>query len=142
MAWNEILLAVNSDPTTPLDEIIKGQRTLGASDSPIVIYYSSSSGVAISGKRGTFSPKTNGTIRIKAIAKYSGVSYGKVAILNKSNEEINHIPFEANVFEEKYVDIPIVKDETYTIQVSSLIVKHISVCATIVDSTLFDYEVN
>ena len=142
MAWNEILLAVNSDPTTPLNEIIKGQRTLGASDSPIIIYYSSSSGAAISGTQGTFSPKTNGTIRIKAIAKYTGVSYGKVAVFNKSNEEINNITFETNTFEERYVDIPIVKGETYTIKASAITAKHISVCATIVDSTLFDYEVN
>lgn len=72
MAYGELLTVVNSDITTPLDELIKSQRAYGASDDILVVlstysYYMMSrinEDVIVDIQGASFTPTKSGSIRV------------------------------------------------------------------------------
>lgn len=62
MSWAQTK-KINSDMSKPLDILIKGQRTLGASDDTIAIISNTRQGTGYSYKK-TFIPKVSGVVRI------------------------------------------------------------------------------
>ena len=142
--WAGIKYALNSTIGTEdfisLDKLIKGQRTLAASDSTIAIIESSNSGISydIVFKK-SFIPKTDGVVRVIVdIAANTSSSYftiyeNGIAITQErfytgDNRELVHI------------DIPVVKNFVYTFRPMNSVVWSVAIGAQIVDGSLFEVK--
>lgn len=159
MSWAEVK-KINSNFDVPLDELIKSQRILGASDAVIGVikptYFEF--GWKVEETIGTFTPKVNGTIRILSEmyssdiddsgAGAEGVS-GIIAIYNSSGTNVLTI---SKIVTPKYnplncdTDFNVSANETYTIKVKrnylsmyNIGINYLKIGATVIDGSMMTY---
>lgn len=140
--WAGIKHALNSTLGTedfmPLDKLIKGQRTLAASDDIIAVIFSSSSDTLINKKTFdlSFTPKTNGVIRLHLDAFSTSTS--NLAILQVNGKSSFSIPA-TSANRNNAFDLAVGKGVKYTFSVSGgAYVRKLAIGANIVDGSLFE----
>ena len=138
MSWGEVLF---------LKKVIDGKRSFAGSDTPIVVYLSSPSFGSLYNKItfGSFIPKSDGVIRLKAYGyRITTAPYWQQVRLYDGDTVVGAVSgFGTNVdgADWKYVDISIEKGKEYTIKADGVYLKHIQICASIVDGSMFQYNV-
>lgn len=136
MSWAKVK-KINSNMSMPLDELIKGQRILGASDA---IY----SVVSSSRKEGTYTygsfvPKVNGSIRLLVVGH--GLNNNSASV-NAGSASIS-ITSANNIDIEAYIDIPVNKNVPIVISQSRYAsVASIKIGATVIDGSLGEFISN
>ena len=162
--WTGLKRAVNSTLGTanfqPLDEIIKSQRTYGASDTPLAVlgadmgFQLSTSTVQV--PKIKFVPKITGSIRIKTTMKFAiqpgrrGIAYIYVykngnAFATISYDVAGSSDGMVNITESRDSDIPIEKGSEYTFYVknqttyATTTLQSIQLCAEVVDLSMLEY---
>lgn len=152
MSWAEMKGAINSTIGTvdfkTIDAIIEGQKGLVASDVPIAVFESISVGASSTPKTvGTFTPKKSGTARIMAIGSHnteSNIDFG-VKVLNASDVQIARAEGIGRDDIEIYTNFNITAGTTYTIQVYTdsqfAAFSLVQICASITDTSLYDYTI-
>ena len=144
MSWAEVK-KINSDMSVPLDELIKGQRSLGASDAAMAVFANyvevpSTSRMSV----GTFTPKVGGTVRL--ILRATGTKGASLYIKRGSGSSTEIISYVVD--ETRYADIGVSAGETITVYVSctnssgSGVRADVTLGATVVDSSMLDYTVS
>ena len=136
MSWAEVF-KINSDMSTSLDKLIKGQRSLAASDNEMVELVGGreiQSGTYFA----SFIPKTNGSVRLKAgLLGASESSTGSITVYEDET-------FKTRLTGENYSDVveydmTIFEGKEYRFYLATGFVRYLRVCANIVDTSLFDY---
>ena len=146
--WSQIKYAMNSTLGTsefkPLDKIIEGQRTWGASD-VLIKLLTTSAGYFSDTTLGSFTPKVGGSVRVFAFAfaenyvgdsAYLRVYRGDTLVASTSAKITN------NGTTPMSIDISITAGEKYTVKgytsstTSSL--KSVSVCGSLIDASLME----
>lgn len=158
--WKELKKVVNSNFNKPLDtqlteakneivELIKGQRSLSASDNAVVVFVSGNIPGWEYAEVGTFTPKISGSMRL--IAEYEGDgdydSIGDLAIKisNASGKTVAELRAAGKsgvyYFEEK-IDFAVSANETYTVTVSKQVyATSVAIGASVFDGSLLDYTI-
>jgi hypothetical protein len=146
--WTGIKKTINSTLGTPdfkpLDEIIRGQRSLAASDNTIAAIVSSETGIKQQNYfyfNNIFKAKTNGTIRINTEIKAGAPSWNSGLRIYKNGEQI--VTFATNGESNKYLfftsDININEGDIISfVGWDYLWVKYLHIGAIIVDGSLFE----
>ena len=145
--WAGIKHAINSTlgqtDFQPLDQIIKGQKTIAPSDQILISLYSG--GTTVDGLLGTFSFKTTGQARLYVKATGSTGSYfPTVQLIDENNVTVAEFKFNTTAMADQIMtcDFTIIYGKKYRINVRNTAnVKKIDVCGTIIDGSLFEYEV-
>ena len=146
MSWAEVK-KINSDMSVPLDELIKGQRSLGASDAAMAVFANHMDLYGTARRDlGTFTPKVGGTVRL--ILRVSGSkSSSAVLSIRRGNGNITEIVSATD--ETTYADLSVSTGETITVYVkndsySSSVSTYVDVTlgATVVDSSFLDYTLS
>ena len=142
--------AINStlgtDEFKPLDQIVKGQKTIIASERPLAMLLV---GDSKSYKDGdiiaTFVSNTNGTAKLYAERAYSNyktatiyatindVNYGKISLSTNTYEDVFGKPF--SIKKGDVVNITISKDGNDYVKVNNL-----TLCADIIDGSLITIQ--
>lgn len=133
---------IGTDEFEPLDKIIKGQKSIIASERPLAMLLVES---AKSYKNGdiiaTFTANTNGTAKLYAERAYSnyktasicatinGINYGRISLSTNTYEDVFGDPF--SVKKGDIVNITISKDGLDYVKV-----KNLTLCADIIDGSL------
>lgn len=144
--WTGIKHALNSTLGTnsfqPLDQIIKGQRTLSASDNIIAPIVTSSVGGSSTYVFGTFIPNTVGSVKLVGIGKAYSTSGGSF-IVKKNGEETNRftLPYNTSTAygdDFSYV-LNIEQGAVYEFSGVGIYCRTLNVCADVIDGSLFSY---
>lgn len=143
--WAGIKHALNSTLGTedfiPLDKLIKGQRTLAASDATIAVIFNTakpSYGAGTYTK--SFVPKTKGVVRIKVDGYGTSPNEGWVRV-KKNGEQLALLYFPEAKRQTISLDISVSKNSIYTFDRNSYAgVYNLSIGAQIVDGSLFEVK--
>lgn len=158
--WKELKKVVNSNFNKSLDvqlneakneiiNLIKGQRSLSASDNVVAAFVSGNISGWEDAQVGTFTPKISGSMRL--IAEYEGqgnYDYNgdtAIEILDAKLKKIAELRAEGDAdkyyFEEK-IDFAVNANETYTVHVSSDVhATSVAIGAYVFDGSLLDYTI-
>ncbi len=155
MSWAETF-KINSDMNTPLDKLIRSQRTYGASDAVLAVLLSAEkqvSGYLHYTKYLTlakFVSHTNGSMRVRAsIRRPSGSEQYAVLVVKKGSNEILRVitdwDISASVYQDIYGDIAIEDGETYEICIGTedgktAYINSLKLCASIIDTSMIEYS--
>lgn len=136
---------------TSILNAIEGQRTLAASDSVLKVLYSGSSYTSSSGKSiGFFTPKKSGSVRIHAKMQTTNAESSRIFTIalrqNGSNISTTTVDMSSNSGAtknyEKSFDVPVSANVKYEVwcytSSGSAYVTELSLCATIVDTSLIE----
>ena len=141
--WVGIKRALNSTVGTkefkPLDQIIKGQRTLGASDNVIAVI-SNTQGSGATTFPMTFTPKTNGIIRLIAKGCADSTSYtGTFSVLENGVRKYNiEVPVRGGSADFT-TELNVNADCVYSFaRNSNTTTTYIAIGAQIIDGSLFE----
>lgn len=143
--WAGIKHALNSTLGTedfiPLDKLIKGQRTLAASDTTIAVLVNTNT--PSTGKISftkSFVPKAKGVVRIKVDGYGTRTDEGYVSVA-ENGKQLASLYFPGGTRETISIDISVSKNSIYTFSQNSYArVYNLSVGAQIVDGSLFEIQ--
>lgn len=146
MSWAEVM-KINSDMTMPLDELIRSQRSLGASDAVMAVPISSNISISNGEKRllATFKPSVNGSVRITAsMRRGTSSDFYAVLSLEENGLEKAYVRTDNYTHEVFSFDVEVLAEKTYKIylrgerggQIDSL-----KICASVIDTSLLGYTI-
>ena len=143
MSWAEVK-KINSDMNVPLDELIKSQRSLGASDAVMAVLVTSQvsqgSGSG-SPSLGTFVPKVDGSVRIEINGRrWSSDAGGSVHVFEDGIDK-KTIRIDTSSYAVSTADISVTAGKTYELKLYVGYVNSAKICASIIDTSLIDYTV-
>lgn len=149
--WSGIKHALNSTLGTtnfePLDTIIKGQKRIVASDTPLVIYVNENLPISSGNVKdlGSFVPSVGGTCRMNINATTSGTNAIEIY---KNGSLIHNISFSTSIDEYKdfSFDFNIEKGAIYLFKARCssgyASIAQVKLCGSTIDSALYSYSVN
>lgn len=133
MNWAEVK-KINSDMSTTLDVLIKGQRTLGSSDNIIAIISDEYHGAGYGYKK-SFIPKVSGVVRILLHHTYS--NFIGTLIVYEDGKKIKEYSIPTATGEYSF-DISVSKEKKYSFENGGGTgVDSIKIGAQIIDGSLF-----
>ena len=143
MSWAEVI-KINSDMSTPLDKLIKSQRSLGASDAVMAVLVSSQvsqgSGSGVQ-SLGTFTPKSDGSVRIEINGRRWNTDLGGSVHVFEDGVDKTTISINTSSYVVSTADISVTAGKTYELRLYAGYVISAKVCASIIDASLLDYTV-
>ena len=141
MSWGETLF---------LKKVIDGKRTLRASDNCLVNYIDvKGSSLRENVEIGTFTPKTSGQVKLSGIIACRNSVYPLyINVYLEDLQVASLIPRTTDSLALTGVTFAVEKNKTYTIKTVALyeaggvvLCDNLSICADIVDGSLFDYNI-
>ena len=146
--WAEIKHAINSTLGTkefmPIDKLIKSQRTLGASDSTLIVISSSDRNTGTTRiELGSVTSKINGSVRLLAYGGRSINSSGDkhVYVEKSSGDVVAEITFSntySDGMEWRSIDFNVVAGETYTIKLYCAKTSSVKIGASVIDGSMME----
>lgn len=139
MSWAKVK-KINSDMSMPLDELIKGQKRIGASDATYAVI----SSIPQSGSSyfGSFIPNVDGSIRIIAIGSSTSTTSSGV-VTARINGVNNEIFFDEYNSSKKHLDIAVKKGVAVEFsQRGNIHTTSIIIGASLIDETLGKFMPN
>ena len=148
MSWAEVM-KINSDMTMTLDELIRSQRSLGASDAVMAVPVSSEITMGSTSGRyllATFTPKVNGSVRVLASMKRGSSSDSTAHIyVTENGTDITHFSTRENSYTEVYKDIKITAGKEYKVyfygSYNGEKINSLKICASVIDTSLLGYTI-
>lgn len=143
MSWAEVK-KINSDMSVPLDELIKSQRSLGASDAVVAVLVSSQVSLGYgdgSPSLGTFTPKVNGSVRVEINGRRWNSDLGGYVLVYEDGVSKARISIDTSSYAPSTADIAVTAGKTYELRLGAGYVNSAKICASIIDTSLIDYTV-
>lgn len=141
--------AINSTLGTanfkPLDKIIEGQRSLGASDAVMAVPVLNEITMGSASPRtllATFTPKVNGSVRILASMKRGPSSANSTAYIyvTENGTDITSFSTDESSYTEVYKDIKITAGKEYKVyfygSYNGEKINSLKICASVIDTSL------
>ena len=140
--WAGIKHALNSTLGTedfiPLDKLIKGQRTLAASDATIAVLVNSTTAITNQEVKYSFVPKTKGAVRIIANGYNSSGSSNAYIKIYKNGTQTALLEIGTGT-QIRSIDISVTKSSVYTFEITKYAyIYNLYIGAQIVDGSLFE----
>lgn len=148
MSWAEAK-KINSDMSVPLDELIKSQRSLGASDAVMAVPVSNEITMGSTSGRyllATFTPKVNGSVRVLASMRAGSASYSTAYIyVTENGTDITSFSTDKGSYTEVYKDIKITAGKEYKVyfygSYNGEKINSLKICASVIDTSLLGYTI-
>lgn len=145
--WAGIKHALNStlgtDDFKPLDEIIRGQRTLAASDATIAVISGSQDYVRSGAVLPSFVAKTKGVVRVTVSGAMVDAMIGEVYLLIlRDGNKVESLYFSTKAGATYSVDVSVEEGSEISFEISKGVFdcKYIHIGAQIVDGSLFEVK--
>ena len=146
MSWAEVM-KINSDMTMSLDELIKSQRSLGASDAVMAAPVSSNISISNGEKRllATFKPSVTGSVRITAsMRRGTSSEFYTVLSLEENGSEKAYARTDKTTYDIFSFDVEVLAEKTYKIYLSGTRggqIDSLKICASVIDTSLLGYTI-